>query len=311
MSDLMIVIVVFIIWVGGVVLFSFVAEWRHPPTGRFIEIDNVRLHYIEQGPPDGDTVVLLHGNGAMIQDLAISGIIGLLSTSYRVICFDRPGFGYSSRPRFAIWTPDAEAELFAGAFKTLSIQNPIIVGHSWGTLVALALGLRLQEEVKGLVLISGYYFPTMRRDVWFMSGPAVPVFGDILRYTLAPIIGWLISGKVIEKIFAPEPVPVKFISDFPISLALRPKQLRAAAEEAALMIPSAAQLQMRYESLHCPIVIICGAGDEVVRPEQAARLKDLLPRATLHALPASGHMLHHSHQQTVVDAVRHASTGPG
>jgi len=79
------------------------AERRNPPRGAFIEVDGVRLHYLEKG--SGSPVVLLHGNQAMADDFAISGAIDLLAEKYRVIAFDRPGFGYSERPRALAWPP--------------------------------------------------------------------------------------------------------------------------------------------------------------------------------------------------------------
>jgi len=55
--------------------------------------------------------VLFHGNGTMIQDLTISGLVDLLARNNRVICFDRPGFGYSQRTRSRLWTATAQADL--------------------------------------------------------------------------------------------------------------------------------------------------------------------------------------------------------
>lgn len=49
------------------------------------------------------------------------------------------------------------------------------MGHSWGTLVALEIALRFPERVRGLVLISGYYFPTARVDSLILGIPAIPV----------------------------------------------------------------------------------------------------------------------------------------
>ena len=46
------------------------------------------------------------------------------------------------------------------AFARLGIERPVVVGHSWGTLVALALALADPAAVRGLVLVSGYYHPT-------------------------------------------------------------------------------------------------------------------------------------------------------
>lgn len=67
------------------------AERRHPPVGRFIEVDGVRLHYAEWG--EGEPVVLINGNGTMVQDWALSGLVGLAAQQYRVIAIDRPGYG--------------------------------------------------------------------------------------------------------------------------------------------------------------------------------------------------------------------------
>jgi pimeloyl-ACP methyl ester carboxylesterase len=179
----------------------------------------------------------------MIQDFMISGLVDLLAQTNRVVCVDRPGFGHSQRPRFRIWTAAAQAVLFVKALNQIGVRNPVVLGHSWGALVAVALSLRNDYPIRGLVLASGYYFPTLRRDVWLMSAPAVPILGDLVSYTVAPIISSAILPGAFRKIFAPRSVPQPFKYQFPASLTLRPKQLRAAAEESALLIPTAAEFQ--------------------------------------------------------------------
>jgi hypothetical protein len=52
-------------------------------------------------------------------------------------------------------------------------------------------GSRNGKRVKGLVLVSGYYLPTWRFDVWFASVAAIPLIGDVLRFTISPISSWL------------------------------------------------------------------------------------------------------------------------
>jgi hypothetical protein len=137
------------------------AERRYPPIGRFLKVDGVRLHYIDRG--QGDPLVLIHGNGTMIQDFTVSGLVDRLTDRYRVIIIDRPGYGYSSRPR-QLWTPRAHARLFHKALAQLGVERAMVYGHSWGTLVAVALVLEAPELVRGLVLGSGYYYPTLRAD---------------------------------------------------------------------------------------------------------------------------------------------------
>src|SRR5690349_3704780 len=81
------------------------AERRNPPQGKFLEVDGVRLHYVERG--EGTPFVLLHGNGSMIQDFASSGLVDQAAETHRVIVFDRPGYGHSARPRRRVWSPEA------------------------------------------------------------------------------------------------------------------------------------------------------------------------------------------------------------
>jgi pimeloyl-ACP methyl ester carboxylesterase len=297
------VIGVLLVLVIGNILFSFLAERKNPPIGRFIDCDGVRLHYLERGDPAARCVVLFHGNGTMIQDLIISGLVDRLASRSWVICFDRPGFGYSQRPRARIWTATSQAALFVKALKQLGVRDPVVLGHSWGTLVAAAIGFQNDYPIRGLVLASGYYFPTPRWDFWMLSGPAIPVLGDLVRYTVAPMISWAILPALIRKLFAPRAVPENFKHGFPASLTLRPKQLRAAAEESAFLIPQAAQFQFRYSSIRCPVHIFHGTGDQIIEPEQARRLHRVLGRSDLHLMPDAGHMVTYADSTAIAQAV--------
>jgi pimeloyl-ACP methyl ester carboxylesterase len=292
-----------IILVIGNLLFSKLAERRNPPVGKFIACDGVRLHYIERGDPAAPCVVLFHGNGSMIQDFTISGLVDLLAQTNRVVCFDRPGFGHSQRPRFRIWTAAAQAVLFVKALNQIGVRNPVVLGHSWGALVAVALSLRNDYPIRGLVLASGYYFPTLRRDVWLMSAPAVPILGDLVSYTVAPIISSAILPGAFRKIFAPRSVPQPFKYQFPASLTLRPKQLRAAAEESALLIPTAAEFQATYSSIGCQVRIFHGIEDQVIEPKQARHLHQALHRSALHLVPNAGHMVTYADTAAIAQAV--------
>jgi pimeloyl-ACP methyl ester carboxylesterase len=191
----------------------------------------------------------------------------------------------------------------AKALDQLGVRNPVVFGHSWGTLVAIALALRTDHAVSGLVLASGYYFPTFRLDVWLMSGPAVPLFGDLLRYTIAPILSWAMLPKLLEALFAPRSVPPQFKNEIPKSLMVRPKQLRAAAEESAFLIPVATQLQAQYRGIRCPIRIFHGTGDRVIEPEQSRQLHQSLHRSLLHLIEDAGHMVTYADDEGIVDAI--------
>jgi pimeloyl-ACP methyl ester carboxylesterase len=280
------------------------AERDNPPAGRFVEVDGVRLHYVERG--QGEPLVLLHGNGSMVQDFQSSGLLGMAAQKYRVIAFDRPGFGHSERPRSTVWTPQAQADLIHAALAKLGVARAIVLGHSWGASVAVALAQNYPRAVASLVLASGYYYPSPRADVVFASGPAVPVVGDVMRYTLAPLLGRAMWPIVLRKIFGPAPTPHKF-AGFPKEMALRPSQIRATAAESALMIPNAFRMRGDYADLKMPVVIISGDDDRLIDVDQSARLHEEVAQSSFHRVRGAGHMVHQTAPAAIMAAIDEAA----
>lgn len=294
---------------GGALVFSQAAreaERSHPPLGRVVEVDGVRLHVHEAGR--GPTLVVLHGNGAMVQDILISPAYAALVRRFRVILIDRPGFGHSLRPRGRRFGPTAQAQLFCRLFRQLGLRRPIVLGHSWGCLPAISLGLDHPGEVGALVLASGYFYPEARSDIPLFSVPAIPGFGDAVGHTMAPVASRLMWPRLVRRIFAPNEEPEAFRQGFPKALALRPSQLRAAAADTAAMLPAARRLAPRYPRLTVPLVIVTGDADQVVDPtKHALRLHRDVPASRLRSIPGVGHMVHHSAPEAVVSAVEEAA----
>ncbi len=192
-----------------------------------------------------------------------------------------------------------------------SRSRPAVVGHSWGTLVALALAKRHTASVAGLVLVSGYYFPTPRVDALLVAPAAVPVLGDILRYTISPVFGWLTMPLTKRIMFAPASVTERFKREYSTALALRPSQLRATASDGALMMSDAKALSARYGELAMPVAIVVGKGDKIVSPDHAERLRQAVPQGTLRTVEGAGHMVHHVAADQVVEAIEEVAKRSG
>lgn len=278
-------------------------EREHPPTGRFIDVDGVRLHYIARG--SGKPVVLLHGNGTMALDFELAGTLDAVARSgHRVIAFDRPGFGYSTRPPGRPWTPQAQADLLAAALRRLGIEQMTVLGHSWGTLVAIALAHAYPERVRKLVLVSGYYFPTPRLDVLLQSPPALPVIGTLMRHTISPLLARAIWRPLLRRMFGPREVPPSFAA-YPKWMSLRPGQLQAAAAASAGMIPAAWRMQRLYGELKMPVTIIAGTDDRQASAfHQSVRLHGVICHSSLTLVPGEGHMLQHLAPRVIDAALR-------
>jgi pimeloyl-ACP methyl ester carboxylesterase len=251
--------------------------------------------------------VLLHGNLTLIDELVLSGLVELAAQHGRVIAFDRPGYGYSTRPRARIWTAAAQADLIHDALRRLGVERPVVVGHSFGTIVALEMALRHPRSIAGLTLLSGYFFPTARVDVPLLSPPAVPVIGDVMRHTVSPLLGRLGWPGIRRLLFGPAPVTPGF--DDLKGMMLRPEQIRSGASESALMVPTVSKLQGRYPELAMPVTILAGADDRFVGTDrQSGTLHRLLPQSRLRIVPGAGHMVHHTAPEAALAAIRETMT---
>ena len=282
------------------------AKLRYPPIGKFIEVDGVRLHYLDRGAPDAaSTVVLLHGSGALIQDFVTSGLVDRLAERHRVIVFDRPGYGYSDRPRDRSWTPEAQAAALVAACAQLGVVRPLVVGHSWGTLPALARALDHPAALSGLVLISGYYFFSPRADAIPTLIAASPVVGDLLSHTLLPLQTRITGPAGLRMVFSPAEPPQRMLDEMPFELMLRPEQLHATAADSGQMPIAAGRLQTRYGELTLPVAILWSEGDALVRQGgQSARLAQTLPHALTKQIDDAGHMMHHIYPDAVVAVIK-------
>ena len=281
-------------------------EHEHPPSGRFITVDGVRLHYLEKG--EGPPVVLLHGNVVTAEDYVISGVFDRVARNHRVIAFDRPGFGYSDRPQGSLWTAIEQADLLLEAFYQLGIERPVVVGHSWGTLVALELALSYANAVSGLVLLAGYYSQTVRADVPLVAPSAIPVLGDLLRYTVSPLVGAALMPLNIKVMFAPLEVPERFRREFPNGFPVRPSQIRAEAQDAVTMVPAVFEMAERVHDLNIPVTIMAGTRDRVVDHESHAKwFHEKIPGSVLQLVPGAGHMFHYAVPDQVAEAIEAVS----
>src|SRR5829696_2242295 len=278
------------------------AEQTGRPPGRFVVVDGVRVHYVARGK--GRPVVLIHGNGTMAEDFVICGLVDRLAERYRVIAIDRPGFGHTDRPRHRVWTASAQAHLVHRVLERLNVERPVIVGHSWGTLVALALAVGGWRELRGLVLLSGYFYPTRRADVAFSAPLAIPGVGDAARSMVPQAAGHLLAPQVFRHVFWPQPVPARFKARFPVEIAIDPVQQRACAEDTATLNAAAALLQPHYSRLRVPLAIITGDADAIVDArDHSCRLHHQVAGSTLTILPGLGHMIHYSARGQIGRAV--------
>jgi pimeloyl-ACP methyl ester carboxylesterase len=285
-------------------------EAAHPPTGRFIEVQGVRLHVAVLGLPRNapgaePAIVLVHGASGNLEDMRLA-LGEKLAASHRVILIDRPGHGWSSRPECDDdASPARQAELVAGALEQLGVRRAILIGHSWGGAFATAYALAFPERTAGLVLLSAPTHPWPADPGWYNRLALLPYIGPLFVRTCVFPLGLLLAAGASRTVFEPQAVPEDYLRRAGILLVLRPKTFYSNARDLALLENFIRAQVPRYVDLRTPTVIISGDRDTMVSPEINARaLAAILPRAKLVLLKDIGHMPHHAAPEVVAAAIK-------
>ena len=185
------------------------AEAKYPPRGRFIDAAQCRLHYEETG--NGVPVVLLHGTGGSFEDYS-PRIREALSSDFRVIAIDRPGHGYSARPRGDIGAPVVQATLIHDALQAIGAERAIIVGHSWSGALAAAYAVEFPSDALGLVLLQGTFYREPPLVTGLIRLLAAPLVGPLVAHTAVP---WTARGPIrwtLQRAFAPDALSVSYLA---------------------------------------------------------------------------------------------------
>jgi pimeloyl-ACP methyl ester carboxylesterase len=272
---------------------SVVAVWRierlTPPQGGFLDLEGARLHVLDRGR--GPPVVLIHGLGGQLGHFAHS-LVGRLTGDFRVIAFDRPGSGYSSPVAGGI---GEQAAILARAIRALKLGKPLIVGHSLGGAVALALALDEPDCVGGLALIAPATYPIERAPDLFRSlAIRSPLMRRLFAWTAAGPAALIARFLFFRAAFAPEPAPADFGSTGGGLLALRPRNIYVTSTELVGGLdgdPAIEAMPRRYASLTLPIGVLYGRKDHVLDwRAQGEALKRDIPSLDLELIDG-GHML--------------------
>jgi len=276
---------------------------RYPPLGRFVEAEGVRLHYLEAGQQRagaGPPLVLLHGASGNLRDWWLS-ILPALGRRHRVIAFDRPGFGHSEPGPGRHWRlAEQTAVLYAG-LHALGVRRCLLVGHSWSGALALHWALARPGEVAGLGLISGAAMDWGGAlDLHYRLG-ATPAIGRMVAAALPRLLPRRRVEAVLRPIFAPQPVPPRYMREGGVELALRARTFVTNARAVRDLYSQILANQPHYPEIACPVELVHGTADRIVPAEvHAVPLTELLPRARLTRLDGIGHMPHHAEPDRVI-----------
>ena len=282
-------------------------EAENPPVGRFVAVSGGRLSLIEAGPASspGGTIVLLHGASASASDPMEGVGRTLAARGFRVLAFDRPGFGWSDRLAGGeAASPGVQARAIGEALDRLGTGPVIVLGHSWSGALALRLALDRPDRVSGLVLAAPVAMPMPRQPLpWWARLALHPPVTWLLTRTVAVPLGLSYLERAAHVVFAPQPVSEGYVARSRAALILRPGPALANIQDLVGLPAALAEQAPRYGEVRVPTLVVAGDADPVVRTGlQAEPLARAVPGARLVTLPGIGHMLLYVAADAVADA---------
>jgi pimeloyl-ACP methyl ester carboxylesterase len=231
--------------------------------------------YLEGGR--GEPLLLLHGFGANKDNF--TRVAKYLTPRYRVIIPDHIGFGESSKPPQADYTPRAQATRLRGLARALGVTRLHLGGNSMGGHIALTYAAMHPKEVESLWLLSA-------AGVW--SAPSSDVRKRIAQTGENPMIvqdedefATLVSLVTAKPLMIPRPF---------LDVLAQDRIRNFALEERIFKQLAADSVEERIRGLDIPALIVWGQQDRVLHPGSAGILQMLLIRSEVVMMRNVGHL---------------------
>lgn len=238
-----------------------------PQAGDVVQVSGGTVHYVDLGPKDAPALVMIHGLSGQLQHFTYA-LTEMLAGEYRVIAVDRPGCGYSTRESDALADPAEQGRMIAQALDQLGIERPVLVGHSLGGAVSLAMALDRPDRVGALALLCPATqheesVPEVFRGLLVKS----PAMRRLIGATIAVPMAAATGDRILKAVFHPEAPSENFMIGAGAALGLRPKAFVTASSDAVALRATAKSQSARYrDELRVPGGILFGAADAVLSP---------------------------------------------
>jgi len=251
----------------------------------------VPVHVVDEG--GGPAVVLLHGQPGSAASWA--PVLVQLRGHARLIVPDRPGYRATGEPALGF---AANAAVVAELLDALDVESAVVVGHSWGGGVAIALAAARPERVAGLVLV-GSVGSCSSVDA-FDRMLALPVLGPVLTY---------VSFRGLSRLL-PLPCARRHLSalgnldDAALAeLVASADDWRAFVVEQRALVREVPDLDAVLHLIQAPTSVIMGEKDFMVPPRVGRELAERIPRAECTLVPGAGHVMPVEAPEAVATAV--------
>ena len=252
--------------------------------------DGIDIHYLESGDTDAATTyVLLHGSN--FNAFTWNETLDFFAREGRVIAYDQVPYGLTEKLLPGDWdeknnpySSDAAVEQLFLLLDELNVESAVLVGNSYGAVVAVQAALAQPERVEALILSDPAVYVSEEMPAWLLNSPQMRRIG--------PLFARMLGGSedfVRMTYLEPDRISAERM-DLNLAMTRVHNWDQAYWEYLRVWGADAPDIQSRIGEIQQPALVLCGEEDAVVPLADSQRLHEELPNADLVVIPACGHV---------------------
>lgn len=277
----------------------------YPFRSHFLCVPGGRLHYIDEGPRNGLTLLMVHGNPTW--SFYYRELILALRSEFRVVAFDHLGCGLSDKPANYTYDLANHIDNADALVRHLDLEQIVLVLHDWGGAIGMGLARKQKERLAGFVVFNSAAFRSTMMP-WRIALCRLPGFGPFaIRGLNAFLWGLLRFGvkkpeRINQAIRAAYLAPYfswqnrialwRFVEDIP---------MRETDRSYATLLQIEADLSTLTQ---LPMLLVWGAGDFVFTRDFFAEWCRRFPEAEAVCFEDAGHLVVEDAHEKIIPLMR-------
>jgi pimeloyl-ACP methyl ester carboxylesterase len=275
-----------------------------PYEPRFVDAGEIKLHYVDEGPPDAPPLLFVHGNPTWSY-LWRRPIAELSARGHRCVAFDHMGFGRSDKPpQLSAYSLERHIENAIALIDALDLSDVTLVGHDWGGPIGLGALLERRDRLRAVALMNTWAWELPSFLPPFLREFRTEGLGEILALGGNLFVESIPGGMrrrdadplMMEAYRAPFP-------DYWSRAGTLAFQREIPLTERDRSAPLMASIHERLPDLSLPVLLVWGMRDPVFQPVFLDQWRELFPEAETVELDDASHFLVEDSPDAVTEAI--------
>src|SRR5215211_51843 len=269
----------------------------------WVEAGDLRLHHVDEGPRDGTTFLMLHGNPTWSY-MYRRPIAELSTKGHRCVAPDHMGFGRSDKPaRLGSYTLETHVENLGALIDALDLHDVVLVAHDWGGPIGLGALLERRDRLRAALLMNtwAWELPTFLPP--FLREFRTEGLGEILALAgnlfVEAIPGGMANREVDPVMMGAYRAP---FPDYWSRVGTLAFQRDIPLTERDASAPLMSGIHEQLPALEVPVTLLWGMRDRVFQPVFLEQWRELLPDAKIVELDDAAHFVVEDRPDAVVEA---------